>query len=73
MGEMDELDCAPCSAEQFTCGSRECISNKQKCDKNVDCLDGSDEETCGKSGQNMYPISHRKNVKLLYTSPNMNS
>ncbi|KAK3801367.1 hypothetical protein RRG08_059069 [Elysia crispata] len=35
-----------CRADQFTCDNRRCVSQDQRCDRSVDCADGSDEAGC---------------------------
>ena len=35
-------------AEEFTCGSGECIPSFYRCDKENDCADQSDEKDCCK-------------------------
>lgn len=40
-----------CVEGQFACWSFGCVDSKQVCDGKQDCLDGSDEEHCGKSQQ----------------------
>ena len=38
-----------CSAEEYVCGDGSCIAEAWRCDQDIDCADGSDEEQCGKS------------------------
>jgi len=35
-----------CSSSEFQCGSGECISLSSRCNRRVECHDGSDEEGC---------------------------
>lgn len=37
-----------CVEGQFACRSFGCVDSAQVCDGRQDCLDGSDEERCGK-------------------------
>ena len=37
-----------CAETEFSCGDGECMSNDRLCDGSRDCLDGRDEENCGK-------------------------
>lgn len=37
-----------CTEKQFRCGNGQCIPNTWLCDKDKDCIDGSDELNCGK-------------------------
>ena len=32
---------------EFTCDNQQCISMRQRCDLQPDCVDGSDERLCG--------------------------
>ena len=36
-----------CSANEFTCANRNCVSRRWQCDHDDDCGDGSDEHGCG--------------------------
>ena len=45
-----------CTADQFFCTSRQCVSQADVCDGKRDCLDGSDELNC----------PEKKNSKALY-------
>ncbi|XP_038052116.1 uncharacterized protein LOC119724889 isoform X2 [Patiria miniata] len=36
-----------CSAAEFDCGHSVCLSSDLLCDRQADCIDGRDEETCG--------------------------
>ena len=36
-----------CSEEEYECVDGTCISSSWKCDQDVDCPDGSDEDDCG--------------------------
>ena len=38
-----------CSEAEFMCGNGQCIPLAQRCDLNMDCADGTDEITCGRS------------------------
>lgn len=40
---------AGCTRDQFQCNNGDCISGEQKCDRVIDCDDGTDEEGCGKN------------------------
>ena len=44
--KIQPLTFSKCFSSQFTCDSGHCISLSQRCDINVDCLDGSDEKGC---------------------------
>jgi hypothetical protein len=37
-----------CGEDEWTCADGECIAASQRCDRNPDCLDYSDEEDCRK-------------------------
>jgi hypothetical protein len=37
-----------CSEGEFECSDETCISLGWKCDRQVDCSDGSDESDCGR-------------------------
>ncbi len=37
-------------ATSFTCDNRECINKQLRCNLEPDCIDKSDEESCGKQG-----------------------
>lgn len=37
-----------CTEDEFECNDETCISLSWKCDRQVDCKDGSDESDCGK-------------------------
>jgi len=37
-----------CSPSQLTCGSGECLPAERRCDLQLDCQDGSDENGCGR-------------------------
>ena len=37
-----------CEPEQFACGNAFCIAMEKRCNVKEDCLDGSDEQNCGK-------------------------
>ena len=41
---------ASCLSSQFTCNNGNCVSSYDKCDKDDDCGDNSDEFGCGKVG-----------------------
>ena len=43
-----QLTSSDCRADQFRCGSGQCIESAQRCDRIVDCPDRSDENNCGK-------------------------
>ena len=36
-----------CTADQFRCGSGECVALTDKCNRRIDCIDESDEADCG--------------------------
>lgn len=39
-----------CQYDEATCGNGQCIPKSAVCDRNIDCDDGSDEDTCGQNG-----------------------
>lgn len=41
--------CFRCTNDEFTCKDGSCISMSWKCDRQIDCSDGSDESECGKN------------------------
>ena len=42
-----DTEVANCGPTQFMCGNhQECIDRKYRCDVNVDCKDGTDEDKC---------------------------
>ncbi|MEQ2184758.1 hypothetical protein GOODEAATRI_011385 [Goodea atripinnis] len=40
-----------CDSDQFQCKNGHCIPIRWRCDSDVDCMDGSDEEKCDSSGE----------------------
>lgn len=46
-----QKDCTPrCEFDQFKCKNGHCIPMRWRCDADADCMDGSDEESCGTGG-----------------------
>ena len=45
---MTNLTLHACDAEYFACNNAYCIPMENRCDATEDCLDGSDEQECGK-------------------------
>lgn len=46
-----QKDCTPrCEFDQFQCKNGHCIPMRWRCDADADCMDGSDEESCGTGG-----------------------
>ena len=43
------LDYRTCYSTEFPCRDRQCLPNGMLCDGVANCLDGSDEDNCGKS------------------------
>ena len=46
-----------CAPSAFTCGHGECIPAHWKCDKQSDCVDGSDEQNCPSQAPTSCPAS----------------
>lgn len=57
---------AICLPNQFRCGDNHCITKKQQCDNYSDCLDGSDELSCG---INIEIFIHTSIASMLHSLP----
>jgi hypothetical protein len=44
------LPLVTCAPGDIVCGDGSCVDIRQRCDRIFDCLDGTDERDCGKSG-----------------------
>jgi hypothetical protein len=44
------LPLVTCATGDIVCGDGSCVDSRHRCDRVFDCLDGTDERDCGKSG-----------------------
>lgn len=54
-----------CQSNQATCSNGQCIPKRSVCDGNIDCSDGSDEDSCNRNGMcepNEFQCTNRKCV-----------